>query len=67
MVQDETVKLWARVLLARTALNTLAFSKELADIRAEVTALAEFLTDCGGEVLDRYAELAGEVRWKCRQ
>lgn len=66
MVQDGDLKLWARVLLARTALNALAWSKELADIRAEVTALAEFLTDCGGETLDRYAELAGEVRWKCK-
>lgn len=65
-VRDEEVRLWARVLLARTALNTLAFSRDLVDIREEVTALAEFLTGCGGETLNRYVELVREARVKCR-
>lgn len=66
-VQDKSLDLYAQVLLARTALNVLAYNRDFVDIRDEVTALAEFLTSCGSEVLDRYGELVGEVRCKCRK
>lgn len=66
-VRDESLELYIRVILARTALNTVGYSRAFGSMRAEISALAEFLTGCGSQVLDRSTELAGEVHYKCRQ
>lgn len=66
MVKNEAVLLPVRVLLARGALDIMAGSKDVASLRGEIAVLAEFLTGCGTEVLDRYTPLVGEVRIKCR-
>ena len=65
-VKNEAVALPVRVLLARGALDIMAGSKDVAALRTEIAVLAEFLTGCGTEVLDRYTPLVGEVRMKCR-
>ena len=54
------------VLLARTALDTMAASRSYASMREQIAALAAFLTSRSTEVLDRYTALVGEVRMKCR-
>ena len=66
-VQDETVSLPARVLLARIALDCMAASRDYASLREQITTLAAFLTGCGTETLDRYTTLVGEVKVKCRK
>lgn len=66
-VRNEELDLGVRVILARTALNIVGYSRNFVRIREEINALAGFLTDCGSEVLDRYTELVAEVRYKCRQ
>lgn len=66
-VQDETVSLPARVLLARVALDYMAASRDCASMREQIAALAGFLTGCGTETLDRYTTLVGEVKVKCRR
>lgn len=65
-VGNEEVALPVRVLLARGALDVMAGSRDVASLHTEITALAEFLSGCGTEVLDRYTPLVGEVRMKCR-
>ncbi len=66
IVKGEAASLPARVLLARAALDVMAGARDVASLRGEIAVLAEFLTDCGTEVLDRYTPLVGEVRMKCR-
>lgn len=66
MVNDSAVPLPIRVLLARGTLDAAAASREIAAMRREISALADFLTGCGAGVLDRYTALVGEVRMKCR-
>ena len=66
-VNDAAVALPIRVLLARGALDAAAASRDIAAMRQEVSVLADFLTGCGTEVLDRYTVLVGEVRMKCRR
>ena len=56
-----------KVLLARTALDAVAASRNFAAMREQAAFLAEFLTGCGVETLDRYTGLAEEVRMKCWQ
>ncbi len=63
---DETLSLPIRVLLARTALDAAAASRNFASMREQIAGLAAFLTGCGSETLDRYTVLAGEVRFKCK-
>ncbi len=65
-VQDETVLLPARVLLARIALDSMTGARNFVELQGEVRALAAFLTGIGAETLDRYTTLVGEVRQKCR-
>ena len=65
-VGDGAVPLPIRVLLARGALDAAAVSRDVASLRTEISALADFLTGCGTEILDRYTALVGEVRMKCR-
>ena len=67
LVQDETLDLYARVVLARTALNIVGYSRNFVRIRAEINTLADFLTGCGSEVLDKYIDLVTEMRYKCRK
>ena len=65
-VRGGEASLPVRVLLARVALDAAAASREIAAMRQEAAALAQFLTGCGTGTLDRYTALVGEVRMKCR-
>lgn len=64
--RDEALPLPVRVLLARTVLDAAASSRDFASMREQIAGLAEFLTGCGSETLDRYTVLVGEVRIKCK-
>lgn len=64
-IRDDSVSLPVRVLLARSALNTMAGALNFVEIQDQVRAAAEFLTGVGAERLDRYTALAREVRMKC--
>lgn len=66
-IHSDTLSMPVKVLLARTALDAVAASRNFAAMREQAAALAEFLTGCGTEILDRYTGLAGEVRMKCWQ
>lgn len=66
-VRDESLELYARVILARTVLNTVSCTRNFAQSREEVAALADFLAGCGAETLDRYAELVADMRYNLRQ
>lgn len=67
LAADETISLPVRVLLARIALDEMADSPHFVDMRPQIAALAEFLTGCGAEALERYTPLAREVKLKCRR
>lgn len=66
-VRDESLELYARVILARIALNTVSCGGSFARSREAISDLADFLTGCGAETLDRYAELAADLRNNVRQ
>ncbi len=67
LAADEALSVPVRVLLARIALDEMADSRLFVDLRPQIAALAEFLTGCGAEVLERYTPLAREVKTKCRK
>ena len=64
-VKDENADLPARVILARVALDSAASARDIASMRQDIFALAAFLTNCGGELMDRCTELVREVKTKC--
>lgn len=67
LVQGEKLNMAVRVLLARAALDMLSGAGNYVELYQQIISLAEFLTGCGPEVLDRYTILVGEVRSKCKE
>lgn len=65
-VQDETVLLPARVMLARIALDIMTGARNFVELQAQIRELAAFLTGISTETLDRYTTLVGEAWMKCR-
>lgn len=67
LVSDKALSVPARVLLARIALDEMADSPHFVEMRPQIAVLAEFLTECGAEVLEHCTSLVREVKMKCRK
>lgn len=65
LAQEGQLSETARILLARTALDAMAASRNYLDMRAQIAEMAEILTGSDTARLDRCTRLLREVRYKC--
>lgn len=55
------------IILARTALDIMADSRDFGGLREQTQALAGYLASVGAEEMEKYSEIVEEARIKCRQ